>query len=236
MTNKTQTQTTALVYTDGVIDICRNEMIETTLEPTRSFSGLREIGLDEITAIDLASEVSAYDPDNIATADDIAAYAFVHAGGQRGDAVLFRSDGRIGISTGANADWIDRLAGSDSDETAVGRAIMSLSAGDDAAEALLAEHGWAVTRWHREVVSTAAGYARVVDIEPTEGRIPVLVSVTEIAQRLSRSVGAIHQVRRRHADFPAPIASLATGPVWAWSDVERWAAVPRRSGRPRKER
>lgn len=62
-----------------------------------------------------------------------------------------------------------------------------------------------------------------------------MVSVTEIAQRLGRSVGAIHQARRRHADFPAPLATLATGPVWAWSDIERWAAIPRRSGRPRKD-
>lgn len=59
-----------------------------------------------------------------------------------------------------------------------------------------------------------------------------LVSVTEIAQRLGRSVGAIHQARRRHADFPAPVASLATGPVWLWSDVERWNAIPRKLGRP----
>lgn len=63
-----------------------------------------------------------------------------------------------------------------------------------------------------------------------------LVSVTEIAQRLGRSADAIHQARRRHADFPAPLVTLATGPVWAWSDVERWAAIPRPGGRPRKER
>lgn len=61
-----------------------------------------------------------------------------------------------------------------------------------------------------------------------------LVSVTEIAQRLGRSVGAIHQARRRHSDFPEPLATLATGPVWEWSDVERWAAIRRPGGRPRK--
>lgn len=73
----------------------------------------------------------------------------------------------------------------------------------------------------------------------TEGRgNPALdlVSVTEIAQRLGRSLGAIHQARRRHPDFPAPIVTLATGPVWAWSEIERWAAIPRPSGRPRKDR
>lgn len=61
-----------------------------------------------------------------------------------------------------------------------------------------------------------------------------LVSVTEIAQRLGRTVGAIHQLRRRNVGFPEPLATLATGPVWAWSDVERWAAIPRPPGRPRK--
>lgn len=80
----TETQTTALVYSDGVVDICRNEMVETTLAP-----------------------------DNIATDDDIVAYAF-----------------------------------------------------EDQTEALLAEHGWTITRWRRESVATAAGYARVVDIKP----------------------------------------------------------------------
>lgn len=62
-----------------------------------------------------------------------------------------------------------------------------------------------------------------------------LVSVTEIAQRLGRSADAIHQARRRHADFPAPLATLAVGPIWSWADVERWAAIPRPGGRPRKE-
>lgn len=61
-----------------------------------------------------------------------------------------------------------------------------------------------------------------------------IVGVTEIAERLGRSVGAIHQARRRHADFPAPVAQLAIGPVWHWPDVERWAAIPRPTGRPRK--
>lgn len=63
-----------------------------------------------------------------------------------------------------------------------------------------------------------------------------MVDVTAIARRTGRTVGAVHQLRRRNADFPAPIVTLATGPVWAWSVVERWAAIPRPTGRPRKER
>lgn len=63
-----------------------------------------------------------------------------------------------------------------------------------------------------------------------------IVDVTEIAQRLGRSVGAIHQARRRHVDFPEPVRTLAVGPVWWWPDIERWAAIPRPGGRPRKAR
>lgn len=61
-----------------------------------------------------------------------------------------------------------------------------------------------------------------------------LVSATEIAQRLDMTLGAVHQLRRRNANFPEPLATLATGPVWLWADVQRWAAVPRRPGRPRR--
>jgi transposase-like protein len=50
------------------------------------------------------------------------------------------------------------------------------------------------------------------------------VSTVEIAQRLGTAPGTVHSWRRRHADFPEPLAALA-GPIWAWSDVERWAAT-----------
>lgn len=33
----------------------------------------------------------------------------------------------------------------------------------------------------------------------------------------------VHDWRRRHPDFPQPIARLALGYVWAWSDVAAWA-------------
>lgn len=49
--------------------------------------------------------------------------------------------------------------------------------------------------------------------------------------------GAIDQTRRRHADFPAPGAMLATGPAWAWSDFERSAVmIPRKLGRSPRSR
>ena len=62
--------------------------------------------------------------------------------------------------------------------------------------------------------------------------LPDLVSVSEIASRAARPVNTIQSWRRRHDDFPDPVASLATGPVWTWPVVERWIrdrAAPRRS-------
>jgi hypothetical protein len=53
-----------------------------------------------------------------------------------------------------------------------------------------------------------------------------LVGATEIAARLGLTQSrVVHQWRQRHVDFPAPIATLAMGMVWAWPDVERWARM-----------
>lgn len=51
-----------------------------------------------------------------------------------------------------------------------------------------------------------------------------LVGVAEIAARSGRSVNTVQSWRRRHDDFPAPVATLAAAPVWAWSDVEPWVS------------
>lgn len=56
-----------------------------------------------------------------------------------------------------------------------------------------------------------------------------IVGATEIAQRLGVArPQTVHVWRYRYDDFPEPIAELAAGLVWAWSDVEKWA---RRTGR-----
>ena len=61
-----------------------------------------------------------------------------------------------------------------------------------------------------------------------------LVSVTEIADRAGTTPGTVHQWRRRHRDtFPAPVVTLAVGPVWEWQAVADWLARPRPAGRPR---
>jgi hypothetical protein len=51
-----------------------------------------------------------------------------------------------------------------------------------------------------------------------------IVSVSEIAQRSGRPISTVQTWRRRYESFPRPAAQLAVGPVWSWSDVERWAA------------
>jgi predicted nucleic acid-binding protein len=58
-----------------------------------------------------------------------------------------------------------------------------------------------------------------------------LVSVSEIAARAGRSVNTIQSWRRRHHDFPTPVAALAAGPIWVWPGVERWIAAHARGQR-----
>lgn len=58
-----------------------------------------------------------------------------------------------------------------------------------------------------------------------------LVGAAEIAQRMGVArPQVVHDWRRRHADFPAPVATLRQAMVWHWPDVEAWA---RRTGRLR---
>ena len=56
-----------------------------------------------------------------------------------------------------------------------------------------------------------------------------LVGAAEIAKRLgSTRRQLVTDWRRRHPDFPQPVAQLEMGNVWAWPDVEAWA---KRTGR-----
>ena len=61
-----------------------------------------------------------------------------------------------------------------------------------------------------------------------------LVGASEIAARLGKAQSHIvHEWRRRHDDFPAPVATLTQGMVWAWPDVESWYRRMRGEGRLR---
>jgi len=67
-----------------------------------------------------------------------------------------------------------------------------------------------------------SGTATVVGV----GNVPSehLVGAHEIAERLGLShAQSVHTLRRRHADFPEPVATLKTALIWDWRDVERWA-------------
>ena len=51
-----------------------------------------------------------------------------------------------------------------------------------------------------------------------------LVGAHEIAQRLGvKRPQVVHEWRRRHADFPEPVATLKTALIWDWRDIQRWA-------------
>lgn len=63
--------------------------------------------------------------------------------------------------------------------------------------------------------STAVG--RKVDVDN-------IVGAEEIADRLGlSSYQRVHELRRRHADFPPPIKKLRRTMIWNWPDVQRWA-------------
>jgi predicted nucleic acid-binding protein len=49
-----------------------------------------------------------------------------------------------------------------------------------------------------------------------------LVSVAEIADRSGRPANTVQSWRRRHRDFPTPVAQLAAGPIWSWAAVNAW--------------
>lgn len=57
-----------------------------------------------------------------------------------------------------------------------------------------------------------------------------LVGAHEIAQRLGVArPQVVHEWRRRHADFPEPIATLKTALIWDWREVRHWATATGRN-------
>ncbi|HEU5205692.1 MAG TPA: PIN domain-containing protein [Candidatus Limnocylindrales bacterium] len=80
--------------------------------------------------------------------------------------------------------------------------------------------------FHRAVAASEGQGRRLSELRPpystADDQPSDLVSVAEIAFRAGRSVNTVQSWRRRRPDFPAPVASLATGPVWTWPVVEHW--------------
>ena len=58
-----------------------------------------------------------------------------------------------------------------------------------------------------------------------------LVDASEIARRLGvKRPQVVHDWRRRHDDFPEPVAHLGNGHIWLWPEVKRWARSTGRLG------
>ena len=56
-----------------------------------------------------------------------------------------------------------------------------------------------------------------------------LVGTHEIAERIGRAFPSIVRAwKRRHKDFPKPIATLSMGKIWNWKEVEDWAITTKR--------
>lgn len=65
-----------------------------------------------------------------------------------------------------------------------------------------------------------------------------VAGIAEIAELLGVSRQRAVQIVRDHADFPDPLAELASGRIWHRPSVEAWIAAhpDRKPGRPRNER
>jgi predicted DNA-binding transcriptional regulator AlpA len=51
-----------------------------------------------------------------------------------------------------------------------------------------------------------------------------LVGANEIAERLNvKRPQVVHDWRRRHAEFPAPVIERSKTLLWLWPEVEAWA-------------
>lgn len=72
------------------------------------------------------------------------------------------------------------------------------------------------------------------DYQSERVRFPTLVGVTEVTQLLGVSKQRLAVLRQR-PEFPAPVATLAAGPIWRADDLSTFADGWRRQpGRPRK--
>ena len=50
----------------------------------------------------------------------------------------------------------------------------------------------------------------------------VLLDTTQLSEKLGLSKGALHQLRRREASFPAPIKVSQKILRWDETDIEKW--------------
>lgn len=89
-----------------------------------------------------------------------------------------------------------------------------------------------------ERVSGTVIAAEAMTTEEADRRIEAerqFVGVTEVAKMLGLTKQRISALLSQRADFPAPLARLASGPIWRPRAIELFAAGwTRKGGRPRK--
>jgi len=72
--------------------------------------------------------------------------------------------------------------------------------------------------------NTKEGFLMYEKVSPSD-----LVGTHEIAERIGRAFPSIVRAwKRRHKDFPKPIATLSMGNIWNWKEVEDWAIRTKR--------
>ena len=59
----------------------------------------------------------------------------------------------------------------------------------------------------------------------------VLLDATEVAEKLGRAKGALHQLRRREASFPTPIKVSQKILRWDETDIERWLTTKKKESK-----
>ena len=59
----------------------------------------------------------------------------------------------------------------------------------------------------------------------------VLLDTTQLSEKLGLSKGALHQLRRREASFPAPIKVSQKILRWDEVDIERWLTTKKKESK-----
>jgi hypothetical protein len=139
-------------------------------------------------------------------------------------------------------DLVDMLAEHGAAVAVAGPVLsVTLSAGAANASSALAEAEDVVTERLGKLGVQMAGLdaAEILTAEEQDRRLaepvlPRLAGVSEVAEML----GVTRQrasALTAHPEAPAPVARLASGPVYVWNSWQRFAEVwPRRAGRPQR--
>ena len=98
--------------------------------------------------------------------------------------------------------------------------------------ALATVHHWAVDEI--EIVDVEVQRGDHQDARLATPVIPPLAGITEAAEILGVTRQRAHAMATNSDSFPAPVAELASGPVFLEHAVRAFAAIPRRPGRPAK--